>query len=477
MNPQDNPHFTAYVLGELSAEEAHDFHEELATTPGAAHHLEQVEAVADALRHGAPIAQARLTHEQRHAVLHPANLPRKIQPMMPRKPAARPRHVFWPVMAGVLKVAAVVSLTGAAFFAGWSFSPNVSGAMQAMTSSIDQEITEPVLEKRPEIHSQSPVDNPVVKTVAPVPLVAKNSAEIEPPKKDEKAKVTTSAPAATAVVPAKKEIKEVVIAAPVPPAKAGGSPSYGFSMPQGRATFASTTKQPSDQFNLRPSLIRPAPPKLQGQAFASPPSANIKATPQPSRQQDLYIHSWQAEVASCPWNEANRLLRVVIQLPADQPAVFDNKAGYSLHVAFDPATVKQFRLLCERHQVASELRSAGMHVVWYEFQPNGSSESGRQIASVTLPNARFTSQAVGPFDSSTLHVIDRGYSLQNAREEFVFEASVVGFGLLLRGAEQLGALNHGLVLDLAKRVKGPDANGERSRFIRLVQDAERVAGL
>ena len=138
-------------------------------------------------------------------------------------------------------------------------------------------------------------------------------------------------------------------------------------------------------------------------------------------------------------------------------------------------------MLCERHLVAAELRSAGTHVLWYEFQPNGSSEvsrdGGRQIATVMLPNAHFTSQTVGPFDSSKLQVIDRGYSLQNAREDFVFETSVVGFGLLLRGADHLGGLNHDLVLNLARQSQGADGNGERARFIRLVQDAQHAAGL
>ena len=138
-------------------------------------------------------------------------------------------------------------------------------------------------------------------------------------------------------------------------------------------------------------------------------------------------------------------------------------------------------MLCERHLAAAELRSAGTHVLWYEFQPNGSTElprdSGRQIATVMLPNTHFTSQTVGPFDSSKLQIIDRGYSLQNAREDFVFESSVVGFGLLLRGAEHLGALNHDLVLSLARQSQGADASGERARFIHLVQDAQRATGL
>jgi hypothetical protein len=54
---------------------------------------------------------------------------------------------------------------------------------------------------------------------------------------------------------------------------------------------------------------------------------------------------------------------------------------------------------------------------------------------------------------------------------------VVGFGLLMRGADQTGGLNHDLVLNLAKRAKGDDATGERARFVHLVQEAQRVAGL
>jgi hypothetical protein len=54
---------------------------------------------------------------------------------------------------------------------------------------------------------------------------------------------------------------------------------------------------------------------------------------------------------------------------------------------------------------------------------------------------------------------------------------VVGFGLLMRGAEQTGVLNHELVLNLSKQAKGADTTGERARFVRLVQEAQRVAGL
>lgn len=472
MNPQDNPHFTAYALGELSAEEARAMHDLLASTPAAAHELEQIEAVTDALRHGAPIPLSRLTHEQRHAVLHPSNLPRRIQPMLPRKATQRSRQIFWPVISSVLKMAAVVTLSGAAFLAGWMYAPDVKSAAQmAATPELPPETVKP----QPAASEKA----------APALVVAVKTAEPEPkalvapkPVAEKAVAVVKPAPAPAPVV------KEEMVVANILPVKEQASPpatpSLGFTLPAGHGTFVSTTKQAVDQFSLHPGQIKPLPPKAKGQVFASPQTTAAKPGPKAEKSADLYIHSWKAEVAACPWTPANRLLRIVIQLPADQAAVLAADASFPLQITFDQANVKQYRMLCERHLVASELRSAGSHVLWYEFQPNGSEparDSSRQIATVVLPNMHFSSQAVGPFDSSKLQIIDRGYSLHNAREDFVFESSVVGFGLLLRGADHLGALNHDLVLSLAKQAQGADGNGERGRFIRLVQDAQHAAGL
>lgn len=469
MNPQDNPLFTAYALGELSAEEARELHELLATTPSAAHELEQIEAVTDALRQGAPISLSRLTHEQRHAVLHPANMPRRIQPMLPRPPVKRSRQIFWPVMGAALKVAAVVTLSGAAFLAGWKYGPEVKSAAQMAGPPKGDAPAEKELKPQA-----------VPGKAAPAPMLA---AKAEP-KATAPAVPAPVAKTHVAEVKPAPAVKQVVVAKVTPvkeqPAAPAVTPNLGFTLPAGHGTFVSTTKQAVDQFSLHPGQIKPLPPKARGQAFASPQLKPNKPEPKPERVSSLFIHSWKAEVASCPWNPANRLLRLVIQLPADQAAVLAAGASFPLQVTFDKANVKQFRMLCERHLAATELRTAGTHVLWYEFQPNGSGEiprdSSRQVATVTLPNAHFTSQAVGPFDSSKLLVMDRGYSLQNAREDFVFETSVVGFGLLLRGAEHLGALNHELVLNLANQSKGADSNGERGRFIRLVQDAKLAAG-
>jgi len=461
MNPQDNPHFTAYALGELSAEEARELHATLASTPTAAHELEQIEAVTDALRQGAPIPHTRLSHAQRHAVLHPANLPRRIQPMMPRKTAPRARPVFWTMMGSALKAAAVITLTGGAFLAGWSFSPVMQDAARVATTP-SKEADAPKVAVVP---SPEPVKEVKAEPVSTPKLVVVEPVRPEPPVE-------------VKPQPVMKEI--VVVSMPAPAPVAVPVPNFGFTVSEGRGAFVSTTKQSSDQMNLRPSLIKPAQQKNKGEMFASPRDPNVKADDKPARVSELFLHSWKAEVASCPWNPAHRLLRVVIQLPASQAAVLSAETAFPLQITFDPANVKQYRKLSERHIAAASLDRAGTQVLWYEFQPNGAMDAARdrQIANMTLPNARFTAPLVGPFDGGgKMQVIDRGYSLQNAREDFIFESAVVGFGLLLRGAEQTGGLNHDLVLNLAQQAKGVDAGGERSRFIRLVQDAQKAAGL
>ncbi len=471
MNPQDNPLFTAYVLGELNAEEAASVHESLAQVPASGHELEQIEAVTDALRHGAPLSQARLTHEQRHAVLHPANLPRRVQLLQPRQPAPRPRSLFWPVVGGLLKAAAVLALMGAAYFAGWSVGPQVTPPVAGSETVDDQ----------PEAEQPKIVETNVPEEPQPVFAEASPSEMSVPPVSVPESKETAPALVLAEAHPAPVKQEPVIVKATAPVAKGPSNviPNMGFAMAAGKSRFVSTTKQPVDQYSLRPAQLKPEPPKTSKEGvFASPRTGDGKPeAKQPAHSKDLYVHSWQAEVAASPWNPGHRLLRIVVQLPADQPAVISGEGEFPLRITFDAANVKEFRMLCERHEAARELRTAGKHVVWYEFLPNGAADVNheRQIASVTLPNVKFTSQTVGPFDGSRLRVIDRGFKLENARDDFLFEASVVGFGLLMRGAEQTGALDHQLVLALAQKSAGKDV--ERGRFLRLVQDARRIAGL
>ncbi len=477
-SPHENPDLTAYALGELHARQAREIHDLLAACPVATHDLEQIEAVTDALRQSAPIPQERLRPEQRHAVLYPANLPRRMGPMMPR-PAQRRPSVLWPVMTGILKAAALVAVTGGAYLVG----RQAGIGTDASTVVADTAVRETVLPEE----SDAPVPEKAVVAAPPstVPVETVEAALESSPALPEKAPVlVVASPAAEEREPVQKlkpEAPKVAAAKPAPVVAASRPRPLPLTTPGKHTAFVSASRHPVDQFALRPALIRPLPAKInRKQLLAAPlphvqPAPEVKETSKP-RTPDIYIHSWQAEVASCPWNEGHRLLRVAIQLPADQPAAA-SQASYPLRVSFDPNCVREYRQLCERHQPAAELRNAGTHVVWYEFLPNGSMDENKTVATVTLDKSRFTTQAVGPFDSSKLEVQDRGQSWENARESFVFDSAVVGFGLLMQGAPATPGLDHDLVLTLAEKPKGPDTNGDRARFIKLVREAAGAAGL
>jgi Ca-activated chloride channel family protein len=59
--------------------------------------------------------------------------------------------------------------------------------------------------------------------------------------------------------------------------------------------------------------------------------------------------------------------------------------------------------------------------------------------------------------------------ISQTSENYRFSAAVAGFGMLLRNSEYLGSMNYGQVLTLARGAKGPDKDGYRAEFIRLVE--------
>lgn len=469
----DTSELTAYALGELNPHQAGDIHKLLSDCPAATSELEQIEAVTDALRQRAPIPQDRLLPEQRHAVLHPSHLPRRIAPMMPRQ-AVKKSSSLWPVLGGLVKAAAVITLTGVAYWAGrhTDISQQTPTVAEVPVNLVPTEKEKsspplaPILVKAP-----APQTVAVVKP-APAPEVKVAPAAPAPEKTPV---IVVAAPAVKPAPPV-----QLVVSAPAP-APTLVQPA-AVTRSSADVAFISTSRQASDQFSLRPAQIRPLPVKATGKdAFASPvpvkPTAESKPDAKASKV-DVYIHSWKAEIASCPWNKSTRLLRVTMLLPADQPAA-TTANSYPLDVTFDSRYVREFRRLSERHLPAAELRSAGTQTVWYEFQlvSDDVGAAGRAVASVTLDKGRFTTQSVGPFDGSKLNVLDRGLSWQSAREDFIFETAVIGLGMLLRGDHQSPSLDHQLVLALAEKGKGTDASGERARFIRHVTDARRAAGL
>ncbi|HCN30574.1 MAG TPA: hypothetical protein DIT64_17925 [Verrucomicrobiales bacterium] len=479
-HPHENPDLTAYSLGELDAQHAAQVHGLLRISPTAASEMEQIEAVAQALSQTAPVPVDRLHPAQRRAVLNPAQMPRMMAPLMPRPMPAR-RRSAWPVLAGMMKAAAVIALSLAGYWVGrhsdWmSSAPSIAvddASIKGVPSVENPPLVAATTEPQLELAKPAPVEMPVTpdEEVKPVEIVIV----------EEKAAPPAAVEVAAASPATDQSATEPVVLVESPPnTPAAPAPVVrALTRPAAGTAFVSTTRQAVSQFALRPADIRPAPPQpAPGQTFAAPMTARpeVRDEAKPPRAPELYIHSWKADVAVCPWNPAHRLMRVVIQLPADQPAATQS-FSYPLHVAFDPNNVREYRQLCERHLPAGELRSAGTHSLWYEYLPNGKSEPGKNVATITLPQGRFTTQTVGPFDGSKLSVTERGLDWRSAREDFIFDTAVVGFGLLLRGVNQSPALNHQLVLTLAEKTLDSDSTGERRRFVRQVREAKAAAGL
>jgi len=465
----DTSELTAYALGELQAHQAGAIHQLLSACPAAMSELEQIEAVTEALRQRAPIPQERLLPAQRHAVLYPAQIPRLVVPMKPR-PMVKKTVNTWPIMGILLKTAALITVTGAAYLAGRQvslISSQIDVAGSQLTPVKSAPMTAAPVKVKLDGVKPAPVPAVTIAAAKPATVIEKAPVVVMPMPQKSVVMVAQAAPA--------KAATEIIQSAPAP------TPVVPVAVTHlnRKLAFISTNQQTADLFSIKPADIRPQP--IKGKAneqFASPLKGPAPKLEGKSLAAGIYIHSWKAETSSCPWNPSTRLLRVSIQLPADQPAA-TSSTSYPLDVNFDRRNVREFRRLSERHLPAAELRSAGSQVVWYEFQPATTdlNAAGKPIATITLDQGRFTTQTVGPFDESKLNVMDRGATWQTAREDYLFESAVVGLGMLLNGNHQCPDLNHQLILNLAEKSQGTDSSGERARFIRQLNEARRAAGL
>lgn len=266
---------------------------------------------------------------------------------------------------------------------------------------------------------------------------------------------------------------------------AGGQPrALGMNIVGSQTAFANASRDANDQLLLHPRRLRPTPPNPKSSQLSAKPLDPTLATgndrPAERKRPDLLIHSWRSEVAACPWNPQHRLLRVTLQLPANQEAVLLGDPTYSLQVQFDPNHVRQFRRLASRHQPPEKLDEAGNQTIWYEFQPNGSPasayENGKHVATIRLQNARFTVQAIGPFDASRLQVLDRGLDWREARSDFRFETALIGLGLLLDGGTPGTKLNHALLCEIAASTTENDSDGSRKRLVQSLRQLGEWAG-
>jgi anti-sigma factor RsiW len=463
MNPSDsdNPLITRYALDDLSPDEHPVVHEWIESHPQLRNEVAEIQHLADTLRTTSPLHDLHLTSSQRRRVLQPP-LQKPVSSAPRLTSSHRPNgHSF---MGSVLRIAALLTLSFAAYWLG--------------TQSQEQDTPTTVSTTPPQTEStppKAPAEHRIPADLPPAPVAVDSSKAI-----------VSTLPQQPAAAPVQPTLAQAPVAPleELPKNTFAKFPSFGLATAKANAPFINASKTPGDNTVVYPRRLRQPIEPASTQLEAKPLDPSASGTTQkesPARKKPgLYIHSWRSEVAACPWDSNLRLLRVNLQLPADQEAVQIGDSDYPLEIAFDPNNVRQFRRLGTRHIPSKELRSAGTQVVWYEFQPNGSPanshETGKHIATVRLPSARFTTQTVGPFDGSSLQVLDRGQDWRTAREDFRFETAMLGLGILLDGGLPGGKLNHQLLLEVAETTPSKDPEDSRARLVQALRQLATWTG-
>ncbi len=458
MKPQNynHPDMTAYVMGELDPTAAARMRGLIACSPEASAEYDRIKRAVSALQTGASIPECALKSRQRDTVLAMSQKLGRASKIAPF--TARPQRESI-INSWLFKLAAAACLTIAAFIVGHQTATPKSFA------SITQSATKQVAEVPPRIPAENNIEPEDKLIVGQLQSVETNTASIA-------SLPNINIPSAVTIEQSNK---------PLPHALSSSRHSTLYPL----ESFIIAATHPETAITLRPDLVRPtktATKEFAGITLAAPMMENLKAVVHApvnphkmESQPSLVIHSWKAEIASCPWDSTRRLMRFVVQIPVDQAAIESNEADYRLSVKFDPALVRGYRLVTEKHMPPSGNSNLATRFAWYEIIPTNNSAPSRDkpasLGVMKMVQPRETK------DSQSLRLIDRGLSLSEAREDFAFETAMIGFNLLLQGANNIGSLNYKLVLDLAEQSRGEDVHGERTKFIETVEQAQRAAGL
>ncbi len=174
-----------------------------------------------------------------------------------------------------------------------------------------------------------------------------------------------------------------------------------------------------------------------------------------------------------------------------------------MQVEFNPAKVKAYRLIgyekrmlrtedfADDKKDAGELGSGHTVTALYEIVPaDGAGAGSRELtyqttrvkdsakASAELATIRFRYKK--PQADVSKELVRKIPAVVTKRDKagsaISFAAAVAEWGMLLRNSEHKGASSYAQVLELARAAKGPDHEGYRAEFIRLVEMSELLDG-
>ncbi len=174
-----------------------------------------------------------------------------------------------------------------------------------------------------------------------------------------------------------------------------------------------------------------------------------------------------------------------------------------IQVEFNPARVRSYRLVGYENRIladrdfnddtkdAGEMGAGHSVTALYEIVPAGLTDGGDEGSVDPLKyQSRGSREAATSGDwftvklrykdpkGSTSRLLERVVSQETRSNsvDFRFAAAVAQFGMLLRDSEFKGRSSFGGVLTMARAARGPDEEGYRAEFIRLVETAATLSG-
>jgi hypothetical protein len=172
------------------------------------------------------------------------------------------------------------------------------------------------------------------------------------------------------------------------------------------------------------------------------------------------------EVAGAPWNPQHRLVRIGIKAKNTVKDVM-------VQVEFNPAVVETYQRIGDE-TANNNVRNAGDMVPGrtmtdlYEVVPRVQpGKDSIEMLKMTIS-----------YDGKNLSfpLVDRGQTFARASTDFRFAAAVASFGMILRGSSNKDTATLDSTLAIAEKSIGPDRNGSRQEFIRLIRRAQQVHG-
>ena len=174
--------------------------------------------------------------------------------------------------------------------------------------------------------------------------------------------------------------------------------------------------------------------------------------------------------------EAERVF--VTQLPGTVVTV---AGDVKVQLEFNPATVAEYRQIGYENRAlsnadfdddtkdAGEIGSGHSVTALYEIVPKNTGT----IANLRI---RYKDPGSGSSKLTQSSIVDSGKSAYDASPDTQFAAAVAEFGMLLRNSKHKGQATYADVLALGRAMRGPDAEGYRDEFLRMVESGRTIMG-